>query len=244
MKATNKLISILLVISIIFVFSSCTNKNNVSKVIQGETVCNHEWIDATCTTPKHCNICDEFVGDPIEHDYVDGYCINCNEKDVNYRDFNNYGFYNMYGMNTWIEIIGYNFPKNQVTVEAGKAYYDDPLTFKFWTFRDNYLFIDSIPIEGISNESIANSIGTSKCDPIEKVISNDCVVIWEYGSHSLTISDRVFDSDNTKLVIKTPNSSDEEWYVPADLLDFSTIKKVDSENGGYYAKYSINFKNA
>lgn len=32
-----------------------------------ETVCEHEWIDAACAEPKHCSICGETEGEPLEH---------------------------------------------------------------------------------------------------------------------------------------------------------------------------------
>ena len=32
-----------------------------------ETVCEHEWVDASCVEPKHCGVCGEIEGEPLEH---------------------------------------------------------------------------------------------------------------------------------------------------------------------------------
>lgn len=40
---------------------------NVEIVDDTEAVCEHEWIDATCAEPKHCSICGEIEGEPLEH---------------------------------------------------------------------------------------------------------------------------------------------------------------------------------
>ncbi len=43
--------------------------------------CEHEWKNATCTTPKKCGLCGETMGDvdPTAHNYVDGTCEYCGE---------------------------------------------------------------------------------------------------------------------------------------------------------------------
>jgi hypothetical protein len=35
----------------------------------------HVWVDATCTAPKTCSICDATEGETLEHVYVDGVCV-------------------------------------------------------------------------------------------------------------------------------------------------------------------------
>lgn len=49
-----------LTIFILLVFCSCS--------------CEHEWIDATCTTPKTCSLCDETDGEPLSHNWQDATC--------------------------------------------------------------------------------------------------------------------------------------------------------------------------
>lgn len=41
----------------------------------------HVWKDATCTEAKKCLICGAAEGAALGHDYVDGRCVNCSEKD-------------------------------------------------------------------------------------------------------------------------------------------------------------------
>lgn len=67
------------------------------------------------------------------------------------------------------------------------------------------------------------------------------------GAGTFTINDRVADSNNSKLIMKTSYEAfwdeDEYWLVPVDLLDFSTLKfnKIHEKNSAYVV-YSINFK--
>ena len=36
--------------------------------------CEHEWIDATCTAPKTCKLCNETEGEAIDHDWLEATC--------------------------------------------------------------------------------------------------------------------------------------------------------------------------
>lgn len=36
--------------------------------------CEHEWIDANCTTPKTCSLCDDTEGEPIGHNWIAATC--------------------------------------------------------------------------------------------------------------------------------------------------------------------------
>ena len=44
----------------------------------------HSFSDATCTEPKKCS-CGAVEGTALGHDYKDGVCTRCNEKDPNYK---------------------------------------------------------------------------------------------------------------------------------------------------------------
>lgn len=56
-----KLLAIIVsLIMLITVFSSCG--------------CEHEWTEATCTTPKTCKLCNETEGEPAEHNWTDATC--------------------------------------------------------------------------------------------------------------------------------------------------------------------------
>lgn len=39
----------------------------------------HKWIEATCTTPRICEICNEIDGSPLGHTTVNGICNRCGE---------------------------------------------------------------------------------------------------------------------------------------------------------------------
>ncbi len=57
-----KTISILLLITMLLVFSSCG--------------CKHEWADATCKTPKTCTLCGKAEGGVVEnHQWTEATCI-------------------------------------------------------------------------------------------------------------------------------------------------------------------------
>ena len=53
------------------------------------SVCDHNWIDATCEAPKTCASCGETEGNPIAHDWVDAtcdtpkVCTSCGETEGN-----------------------------------------------------------------------------------------------------------------------------------------------------------------
>lgn len=46
-------------------------------------VCEHSWVDATCTAPKTCSVCGATEGEALDHTYVEGKC-ECGEEDPNY----------------------------------------------------------------------------------------------------------------------------------------------------------------
>lgn len=50
----------LLFICILFILTGCG--------------CKHEWIEATCTTPKTCSLCNETEGTPVSHSWSNATC--------------------------------------------------------------------------------------------------------------------------------------------------------------------------
>ncbi len=65
MKTTKKLTLLLtlalLIIASILVLSSCNSNDNQS-ISNTPKTCNHQWIEATCTEPKTCSLCQEVKG--------------------------------------------------------------------------------------------------------------------------------------------------------------------------------------
>ena len=50
---------------------------NVSWLIIEGDVCEHEWVDATCTAAKYCPLCGATEGEALGHSYVNYICTNC-----------------------------------------------------------------------------------------------------------------------------------------------------------------------
>ncbi len=50
-----------------------------------ETAHEHNYLDATCTSPKVCTDCGETYGEALGHDYVDGKCTVCGQSDPDYE---------------------------------------------------------------------------------------------------------------------------------------------------------------
>ena len=44
----------------------------------------HSWNDATCVDPKTCSKCGATEGETVQHNYINGNCISCGEKDPTY----------------------------------------------------------------------------------------------------------------------------------------------------------------
>lgn len=252
-----KFLASLLPIFLIFVFTACGCKHewseatclnpktcNLCGVTEGEPI-EHSYMDANCDNPKRCSFCDATEGKALGHNYVDGYCTKCYIKDPNYIDLNIFGFTNMYGMNVWLEVSGYDFGNNRVFAIASL---ESP-AFDFKAFYGNYFKRGWIRKNDlVSASTVTVNLFGSSSTTVYNVISND-VITYDSGAgiEPATIEKRVVDSKNSKLVMKTIHEdwySDEEyWYVPADLLDFSTIKLYEkNENNPGYSKYSINFK--
>ena len=54
-----------------------------STVVDGKRT-PHDWLYSILCDSKSCKYCGELVFEPIEHDYVDGYCIRCRAIDPDY----------------------------------------------------------------------------------------------------------------------------------------------------------------
>lgn len=100
MKKVGIIISIVLVLSLVAgcgcshdwvessrIDSTCTTDGKVvytcskcnetkEEVIKGE----HNWVEATCTEPKHCTKCGEIEGEALGHTTVSGKCDRCGQN--------------------------------------------------------------------------------------------------------------------------------------------------------------------
>lgn len=234
------LITVLLIV-LVFSFTACGCEHewtdatclspkicNLCGAIEGEPI-EHNYMDANCENPKRCSFCNTTEGKALEHNYIDGFCTICYQKDPDYIDLNNYGFNNMYKKNVWVPIIAYNFSGNYVKVPT--------YNYRYLEFFGKYFKSDS----GHPSEMISGSGQIEMKDPsvsTYSIIDNDVI---EYNGASgvgpWMITERVVDGN--RLIIKTLDetslSSSSEWFVLADSLDLSNI--VEGDEKGYYYIY-------
>ncbi len=243
MKA-KKLISIILIVSLTLCLSGCG--------------CQHEWLEATCDNPRTCTICDATEGHALDHvfseadcetprtctycgitegealghNYSEGYCQECFAEDPDYIYLHDFGYTNMYGMTTWMEITAYSFTDNYVEFD----YNNTTITFYGNYFTKNCFFASKLTnnsSEGISSSAYYRS-DKYQCNYLSNNSISFCDSIWL----QLSIIDRDVDTYNSKVILKTLNHySDEEWYVPCDMLDFTQITEVDDSDN-----YRVSFK--
>lgn len=224
----------------------------------------HSWKEATCNEAKTCFLCEKTEGEPLGHEGIDenscvyqyckrcynivsgyrtyhnykkGVCAECGAKDPEYADYSNFGFRNNYGMNAWLYISGYDFSKNRISIIRQPV---NP-TFPTCIFFEKYYQSGQIPGEDLINAKSVNAqmfsfnLGATPCN----ILSNDVI---QDGDGTVTIIERVVNSKGKAVIIKTlTDNQKEQWLVPADMLDLSTLvagEKIDN----YSLKYYISFK--
>lgn len=201
----------------------------------------HDWIAATCTSPKYCLRCNTTEGEALGHSYNGKECTRCYQKDPSYVDLKDVGFRKSIGHGNpyrWIEISGYDYKNNRVTI-TGYVY----------EFYNGYYFVKSLDKEeSKKNGTVVYNTKYTNDTTQMRVLSNDVCV--EDNEGTLTITDRIVLGD--RLVIKTKRSGDystirfskEQWFVPVELLDFSTLEYVKAEGnfGTTVTKAVVNFK--
>ncbi|MBO5064847.1 MAG: hypothetical protein J6D06_01905 [Clostridia bacterium] len=213
-------------------------------VIEGEAL-GHDFSEADCDTPKMCVVCGTTVGTALGHNYTSGYCERCGSPDPDYQALHDYGFSNMNGMNVWLELSTYylyDFEKNCV-------YYDSfSFSFDFLVFNDNYFRSGSAKGSDIKRTSnvTPEMIDLHSATPY-RTVSNDVISYNGFGECTITINKRYIDSDNSSMVLEVIESGKgRKYYVPADLLDFSTVEaySTSSLQGSplILTTYKINFK--
>lgn len=225
--------------------------------------CEHQWEDATCDTPKTCLICGKTQGEPLGHewvgptcvdpefcsvcgiekpsgaealghDYQNGYCTICGAEDPDFVDLDNFGFINNYGMNEWIEITGYNSEHVKIYSSSSEGVYRFFGNYECYAGSINYCEA-KMGIQDMKNSSWdTNTIKTLSNDTMQDTMTS-CVTIME----------RVIINENA-VVLKGVRNNHDEWYVPTEMLDWSTcIKtggKTDAYGKLYGYEYHVNFK--
>ena len=67
--------------------ATCTTPKTCTKCGNTEgSALGHNWTAATCDAPKTCSRCGATEGSALTHNYVNGYCSYCGAKDPNYVD--------------------------------------------------------------------------------------------------------------------------------------------------------------
>lgn len=200
-----KIIVTLLVFAALFTFVGCG--------------CEHEWNEASCTEPKTCRICGITEGEPIGHNYIDGYCLECGAEDPDYVDLYTIGFQKTYNMNKWLSITGYNSSKNIVYTTV-----EDIDDFADRIFSNGYVYYDWRSSDGIPKNAGVEPVAYTCTDNNNILLSN---------GYSYNITDRTIIGNS--VVIKTmyyrTNKSDVElWFVPYDMIDWSKGTYRDEKN--------------
>lgn len=201
----------------------------------------HNWIEATCTEPEHCAECGEVKeGTEKGHNYQDGYCTRCKEKDPSFTPLSDYGFVNNNGMKIWIPISGYSYQKNEVTINEyikGNTFGDVYVFESYCFYKGSYIKYDNGDIIDdwvISNGKFHLSNLRSKETYTCNSIGNDYIdFVDDNYRQSLRITDRIVVGKS--VILKTERShygyGDEGiWFVPADMLDLSTASLHKSED--------------
>ncbi|MEE1280453.1 MAG: hypothetical protein UHH95_06480 [Oscillospiraceae bacterium] len=79
-----KILAAILVLVLMCCFTGCGSFNSYTDEVDGFGGCDHSWVDANCTEPQKCLLCDETRGMALGHNYSNGYCTRCSASDPNY----------------------------------------------------------------------------------------------------------------------------------------------------------------
>ena len=217
--------------------ATCTEPRTCKDCGKTEGVSNgHIWIEATCTEPAHCAECGEVKeGTEKGHDYQNGYCTRCKEKDPSFTPLSDYGFVNNNNMKIWIRISLYFDYSEQVYIgkyDLGDVYVFESYCFykgSYIKYDNGYVIDDKVISNGKFHLSNFHSKETYTCNSIR----NDYIdFIDDNNRQTLRVTERQVVGHS--VIIKTSCSQygrgDEEmWFVPADMLDLSTpsLRKND-----------------
>lgn len=193
----------------------------------------HDWVDATCTEAEYCEVCGEKGEKALGHNYSSytGKCYRCSAEDPDFIDLENYGFYNMYGMTTWIEIDGRYLGEGYVMAEYDYRYlnsldeidkvddYNPELTLR--CYKDIYYSTYTLTAEQLASGLSRPTDSDYVKNYVYSILNNNSI---NSDRGSTTIFERIVVDD--KLVLEVKDDGDEEWFVPIDLLDLSKTEPL------------------
>jgi hypothetical protein len=82
-----RLLSAVLVLLMLVSLCACAGGNSTQNTTENQEttapICNHNYQNATCTTPKTCTLCGATEGTELGHNYEDKVCTVCGAADPN-----------------------------------------------------------------------------------------------------------------------------------------------------------------
>ena len=202
----------------------------------------HKWVEATCTEPKTCSVCNITEGSAYGHMYQSAtllspqICSVCNQTFGEALSATDYSFSDMWGMDSWLEILGYDFsdPENPYVYVKDFSNYVAELKngyFKSVCFGREDPYIGSNIYKGDLDN-------TSSYGIVDKytILFND----GTYEGTTMTISDLRVVRGIPILEIECSSSYwghkivEGPWWIPTEFIDFSVsygTKEVDDTCG-------------
>lgn len=87
-----RFLAILLMLAMLLSLCACTadpQPTDPGDKQPTDPVCQHNWLDATCTTPRTCSLCGTKEGYPTGHSWEEGSCTVCNAEDPSFDPLTN-----------------------------------------------------------------------------------------------------------------------------------------------------------
>lgn len=248
MRTINKILSALLIAFILFSFSACGCKHewqdatctkpktcSLCDATEGEAL-GHVFEEATCTVPKICRVCGETIGEALGHNYEDGYCLTCGEKDPDYVDLDNYGFYDM--QNTSVTLVSVDGFNSKYVYRNSSVGYVSDVDFKY-TLENGYITKIEIWYPRVNKNDEHADISQTKRKNVVKstpyyTVSNDQI---SFGGETIIITERVRLSDDAVL-LKCLKGDSEIWLINEDqFVDVERVKTDKLSGKGSTAYY-------
>lgn len=137
----------------------------VEVVEDTETVCEHEWVDATCSEPKHCSVCGETEGEALEHTLTEANyqqaatCEVCGETvgEPLQSDFDKYGLVCNAKIDTPVTYTVPDYDTNELTA-TGEAIFTD---YEIFTSDDTHEAVEGYEWRAVTLTMILQNGRTS-----------------------------------------------------------------------------------
>ena len=181
----------------------------------------HDWVNGACEEYGYCRICNKTAPEPTAHNYKDGYCERCGSA-----DWENFGFYEMYSRNIWIEVNGCNLGEGYVYIRDYNQERGNKKT-DLYRFNDIYYESYNLTVNQLYQDM---DIGPRKGTASNYVFTVTDNNVIESDRGKITIFDRIIYDGN--IVLKTKDNGEERWFALADEIEFNKVMygTVDGED--------------